>query len=427
MSGRTVLARFLERASHNICLFLVVLLGMVSLGWGQEPQTDGRRRTARTTRPRTVQLPEPTRSTSVSVEQALLRLLELAPPSDQRLQPDQIGQLLWAGQGVAFSQTGDAVAQAALPAMRIYVVSPEGVFVYYPAPHALQQLNDGDLRQSVARTVLDQQAGPIGGCQIILAGVTRDFSTRFGNRARNIMHLQAGQMAQSIQLEAVCQDLTFVANGNFDGNALRRACRLPRDNEPLYALLVGTPVSQTTETVQSQPTEGPARRAVFIVPPAGFQDEELFATKRGLELASVQTVIASTRIGVITGSAGGVAQSELLVNRVAVENFDAVVFIGGSGAATLLGNQAVLTLAQRAATLRRVVAASGNAPAILANAGIIAGARVTGLLAERDRLLLAGAIYTGSSVERDGPLVTSAGPRVVPQFVMAILDALATR
>ncbi len=425
MKGRTILAACLGPFPRNVCWVLVVLLAMTALGWGREQPTERRRRTPRGDRLQTVQLPEPSTSSDVSVGEALVRLLSLPVPSAQRLQLDQIGQLLWAGQSVPMAQAGNAAALEQLPAIRIYAVLPDGLYLYNPSVHALQQTAQGDLRRSLATAVTNQQAGPMGGCQLILAGTSRDFSARFGNKARNVMLLQAGQVAQSIQLEAICRDMTFIAVTNPEVNAVRRACRLPREMEPLYVLLAGTtavPVPGVT-----QPAQGPLKRAVFIVPQTGFQDEELFATKRGLELASVQTVIASTKVGAITGSLGGVAQAQLLVNRVVLQDFDAVVFIGGPGTASLLGNRMVLDLARRAAVLNRVIAASGNAPGILAEAGIVSGARVTGLLATRDRLVLAGAVYTGNPVEKDGPLVTSAGPLVVPQFVMAIRDALAGR
>lgn len=424
MKGRTILAACLRSFPRNVNLVLAFLLGMAAVGWGQVPPAEGQRRAPRASRPRTIQLPEPSQSAGVSVQQALVRLLKVTVPSDQRLQPDQIGQLLWAGQGVALARPGGAAADP-LPAIRVYVVLPDGMYLYDPSAHTLQQIGEGDMRGPLAAVVLNQQSGPVGGCQIILAGLPRDFSTRFGNRARNVMLFQAGQMAQSIQLEAVCQDLTFIVANNFDANAVRRTSRLGRELEPLCVVLVGRPASQTPEP--TQPGQGPAKRAVLIVPQTGFQDEELFATKRGLELASVQTVVASTKIGGIVGFGGGVAEAELLINRVAVENFDAVIFIGGSGTVGLLNNPVVLNLARRAAVTNRVMAASGNAPGILANAGIISGARVTGLLAERDLLLVAGAIYTGAPVEKDGPLVTSTGPLAVPQFVMAILDALGGR
>jgi putative intracellular protease/amidase len=426
MKGRTFLTACLGSSPGNLSLFLVILL-TTAVCWGQEPQTEGRRRTPRVSRLRTVQLPEPTGSSGVSVEQALTRLRSLTPPSDQRLQQPQVGQLLWAGQGVAMPRAGSVTASAEEPPIRIYVVLPDGVYVYSPGPHALQQTSEADVRGPLAAAVLNQQAGPIGGCQIILAGSSRDYSARYGNRARTVMLLQAGQMVQSMELQAVSQDLTFIAVDNVDAAGVRRILRLARGLEPLYVLLVGQPAAQTPPAVQQQPLQGPPKRAVLIVPQTGFQDEELFAAKRGLELASVQTVIASMRIGAVTGSLGGVAQSELLLGRVQAEDFDAVVFIGGPGTVELLNNRMALDLARRAATLNKVVAASGSAPAILANAGIINGARVTGLLAERDRLLLAGGLYTGAPVEKDGPLVTSAGPLVVPQFVMAILDALAGR
>ncbi len=44
-----------------------------------------------------------------------------------------------------------------------------------------------------------------------------------------------------------------------------------------------------------------AKRAVLIVASQNFCDEELFETKRALDAAAVQTVIASTRIGIVRG------------------------------------------------------------------------------------------------------------------------------
>ncbi len=428
MKGRTILTACLMPDSRSLHLLLVMLLGIAAVCWGREQPSEGRRRTQRVSRLQTVQLPEPTKSAGVSVEQALIRLLSLTPPSDQRLELPQIGQLLWAGQGVTMPQAGGTAGPFdAQPPMKIYVALPDGVYVYNPGTHTLQPTIEGDVRGPLAAAVLNQQGGSMGGCQIILANSTRDSAARYGNRARNIMLLQAGQIAQSIELQAVSLDLTFIAANNVDAGSVRRICRFARELEPLYVLLVGQPATQATETAQQQPLQGPPRRAVLIAPQTGFQDAELLGTKRGLELASVQTVIASVRIGAITGSLGGVARSDLLLGRVRAEDFDAIIFIGGPGTVELVNNRMALDLARRAAALNKVVAASGNAPAILANAGIIAGARVTGLLSERDMLLLAGGIYTGTPVEKDGPLVTSAGPLVVPQFVMATLDALAGR
>ena len=427
MKGRTILTACLRPDSRRRHLLLVILLGTVAVGWGREP-SEGRRRTPRVSRLQTVQLPEPTESTGVSVEQALIRLLSLTPPSDQRLQLPQVGQLLWAGQGVTMRQAGGGAGSfGEQPPMKIYVVLPDGVYAYNPGAHALQPTIEGDVRGPLAAAVLNRQGGPLGGCQIILANSTRDSAARYGNRSRNIMLLQAGQVAQSIELQAVSLDLTFIAANNVDAGSIRRICRLARDLEPLYVLLVGQSATQVTEAAEEQPLQGPPRRAVLVTPQTGFQDEELLGTKRGLELASVQTVIASMRIGAITGSRGSVAQSDLLLGRVRAEDFDAIIFIGGPGTMELVNNRMALDLARRAAALNKVVAASGSAPAILANAGIIGGARVTGLLASRDMLLLAGGAYTGTPVEKDGPLVTSAGPLVVPQFVMAIRDALAGR
>ena len=164
---------------------------------------------------------------------------------------------------------------------------------------------------------------------------------------------------------------------------------------------------------------------MIVAAPQAFRDEELFQTKRGLELASVQTVVASTRLGGLIGVLGGTIEADLLLNRVNVNDFDAVIFVGGPGAGDYLNDPVALNLARQAATQGKVLAGIGTAPSILANAGALRGAQATGFLSERERILQGGAKYTGAPVEKDNLTVTATGPLAVSTFVRAILDALA--
>ena len=422
MKGLTTRTAYLRRFSRSMSL--IILLGCAGFSWGQNspgnaPAT-GRRRTA-AARLQTIQLPEANRSSGVGFEQALTRMMNLTVPSDRPLQGSQVGQLLWAGQGVAIPRGAAVVAaQPTLP-MRLYVSLPDGIYTYEPVPHVLQQLEAGDQRAALAAAALGQAAGPVGGCQIIIAGVSREYSSRYGNRARSIMAVQAGLMAQSIQLQAVCEDLTFIGTADVDATAIRRVTRMGREMEPLYVIMAGSPMSQANTT---QPAPSPTRSAVIIVPPAGFDDAELFNTQRLLQSASIQTVIASTRVGPITGAGGGVAQSDLLINNVVAENYDAVIFLGGPGVTSLVNNRVVLDLVRRAVATNRVIGASGNAPTILANAGVLQGVRVTAMMSEAQTLTVAGAVYTGNPVEQAGSLVTSVGPQAVSGFVRAIVGAV---
>ena len=82
-------------------------------------------------------------------------------------------------------------------------------------------------------------------------------------------------------------------------------------------------------------------------------------------------------------------------------------------------------LVRQAATQRKVLAAIGTAPSILAGAGALKGARATAYLSEQARLVQGGASYTGNPVEKDGLTITATGALAVPAFVRTIVDALA--
>lgn len=374
-----------------------------------------------------VQLPAAETTSAVSFETALARQQEEREvPSNHPLKLSEVGQLAWAAQGVTATEETTALTPGQTPIpITVYFTLPGGVYRYDPVKHGLQQTGNNDVRAMLATTVLNQPVAPTGGCQIILTGASKDFATRYGSKARTAMLLLAGQVAQNVQLQAVSLGLTFLPIDNASPVDVRRVLRLARSSEPLYVMFVGYPASQSPQQTTTQDTAvQTGARALIVTPQRDFQDNELFETKRQLELASVQTLIASMRAGRIVGSLGTSGQADLSLNQVRIEDFDAVVFIGGVGTINYINNGPALTLARLAAAQGKVLAASGNAPAILASAGVLNGMQATSLLSERDRLIASGATYTGQTVQRDGRLVTSAGAPVIPQFVTAITEAL---
>lgn len=447
MKGRISPISSLRSTLGRWLLCVLVLLSVGAASWGQQRQTRGstRGRTPRTSQLKVIQLPAPVVSGAESIEQALSRQQSLEAPTNLRLTFSEIGQLLWAAQGVTVPQSGAAAIPDALIPMKVFVALPDGLYLYSPSVHALQQLRDGDVRAALATAVLNRPAGPVGGCQIIVAGSSADFSTRFGSRAKTAMLLLAGQMAQSIQLQAIGQDLTYLSANNIDTLSIRRVCRLDRALMPLYIAMVGYPPSRVTGTAAAQTTSTaettieaattetaaaemprlPSAKALIITPQREFQDEELFQTKFAFESALMQITVASSKSGRIVGSLGAVAEADLGLNDIKIEDYDAVVFIGGAGAVPYASNAQVQKLVRQAVSEKKILAASGTAALILASADVVKSARVTGLPAHQQLLALAGAVYTGAAVERDGPLITSAGPLVAPQFARTIVEALA--
>jgi protease I len=166
------------------------------------------------------------------------------------------------------------------------------------------------------------------------------------------------------------------------------------------------------------------KRAALIIPSENFRDEELFETKRVLDAAQVETVIASTRTGVIRGTLGNVTEAKALVNQLRVDDYDAIVFIGGAGVVEYVSNPAALNIARQTVRKGKILAAIGVAPTILANANVLAGLRATSYLSEREILVQAGAAYTGAPVEQDRFIITATGPPAAVMFGRAIADAL---
>jgi len=373
-----------------------------------------------------MQLPEPSTSSAVSVEQALLGLRGLQAPGNQRLDLPKISQLAWAIQGAmaaaGVNPAGAVPMAAEAAAMKVHFVLPDGVYLYNPADHSLQQIGDEDVREALAAALFNQTGAPIGGCQIILAASLPDFTRRYGARARTVMLLQAGRMSQSMHLEAVAQGLTFAGIDGVDAAAVRRVTRALRALDPIYVAFVGYPAGQAPPAADQGRTSQAA--ALLVVPPQQYQDEELLATKRALEQAGVQVAVASTRMGLLIGMLGGTVRADLLLNQANLDNFNALVFIGGVGAIGYLNNPTVSNLVRQATAKRKVLAAIGTAPSILAGAGALKGARATAYLSEQGRLTQGGAIYTGNPVEKDGITVTATGPLAVAAFARAILDAL---
>lgn len=425
MKGRTLLRHAMPRHCRMLQLLLAVLLAWASACTGQQGQTSSRRRTARASRLKTVQLTEANTSSAYSFERALSQQYQqLELPSNQGLKFSEISQLLWAAQGVTVPRVEGGPAPNVEVPMRLYVALPDGLYRYNPLNHTMEQTNDRDVRATMATALISQPRAPTGGCQIVIAGSSRDFATRFGTRARSVMLLQAGEMAQNLKLQAMTLGLTYVSIENIDTGSVRRICRLSRGLEPHYVAFLGYPVSQIPAEVGTQAPSELSKKVVIVAPQQAFRDEELFVTKRLLEQASVQVMIASNRLGPMIGELGGTAQADVLLNQVAVSQLDGLVFVGGQGAVAFLNNAVARNLIQQAVAQRKVLAASGTAPSILAGAGVLRGKRATAFLSEQGPVAQGGAVYTGNAVEKDGLIVTSTGPLAVTVFAQAILEAL---
>lgn len=168
-------------------------------------------------------------------------------------------------------------------------------------------------------------------------------------------------------------------------------------------------------------------KALFILAQQGYQDLEYEDTKKELEEAGIETVVASKKIGLCKGKLGGSVQATVSINEVNVEDYEAIIFIGGPGAVQYQQDVQAHLTAQEAVTEKKVLAAICIAPTILAYAGVLENKKATVWNEDSQQsqiLKNQGAIYTGKEVTVDGLIVTANGPQAAKDFGQKIVQIL---
>ena len=170
-----------------------------------------------------------------------------------------------------------------------------------------------------------------------------------------------------------------------------------------------------------------AKVVLMVAAPENFRDEELAQPQQILTSAGAKVSIASLRTGSITGTGGLSVQAELTVDQVTVDDYDAVVFVGGPGMIQYLDNTKLIDLAKKFHQANKLVAAICVAPVILANAGLLKGKSATVWEGKRAVLEAKGADYVDEPVVVADKIITANGPAVAEEFGQAIVKALAAR
>jgi protease I len=152
-----------------------------------------------------------------------------------------------------------------------------------------------------------------------------------------------------------------------------------------------------------------------------YDDEHIIRIGPSLERAGYSTFLASDTLEEIRGFHECYdftpAYPDMLLEDVVVADYDAIVFIGSDGWSTSLhSDPAAHRIAREAFEQGKVVAAIGDGPVILAQAGLLQGKTVTvkkdvymhGIADQWFKAILReGANYTDRSPVRDGLLITA--------------------
>lgn len=195
-----------------------------------------------------IKLPAPVYKSNTSVEEALKQRRSIRKFKNEALSLQQVTQLLWAAQGIT-SAPGFRTAPSAggIYPLEIYIVTGNvqdlsaGVYHYLPAENSLELVASGDKRKELAMATHNQNDIQEGAIDLVITGIYKRTTAKYGNRGERFVDMEAGHAAQNVYLQAVSLGLGTVGIGAFDESAVKRSLSLPKEQDPLYLMPIGKP------------------------------------------------------------------------------------------------------------------------------------------------------------------------------------------
>lgn len=190
-----------------------------------------------------ISLPKPSTDSDISLEHAIEKRRSVRKFKSDDLTLKQIGQLLWAAQGITdkVKDYRTVPSAGALYPMELYVVKNDGVYHYLPQSHQIEKLKDEDLRRELSKAALGQECVLGAPVDIIICAVFERVTSKYGERGIRYTHIEAGHVAQNIHLEAVSLGLGSVPIGAFYDKKVQEVIGVPNNQKPLYIIPVGYP------------------------------------------------------------------------------------------------------------------------------------------------------------------------------------------
>jgi SagB-type dehydrogenase family enzyme len=221
-------------AAGLLCLILIPL--SCTRVEGSQSETEGT----------SIDLPKPQTESEVSIEEALQQRQSVRKYSEDPLSLTEIGQLLWAAQGI--NRPGGfrtAPSAGALYPLEVYVIAgnvknlPAGIYKYNIPDHQLVKIVDGDQRSALGNAALGQGCIKSAPAVMVLTAVYERTKKKYGERGVRYAQIEVGCAAQNVYLQAVSLSLGTVFIGAFDDDEVRKVLGAPDDEQPLAILPVG--------------------------------------------------------------------------------------------------------------------------------------------------------------------------------------------
>jgi hypothetical protein len=195
-------------------------------------------------------LPKPEKESGKSVLAALQERKTIRAIRAEKLPPQVLSNLLWAAFGVnretgSFGKPGRTAASASnSQEIDLYVVMPEGVYLYEAVPHRLAPVAAGDFRARAGRR--GAASAPVNIVYVVdltrydLGNAQPDRSIGDPEVQKSYYYTDTGLIAQNVYLFAASQGLAAWFH-NCDKDNTSRDFKLKPEQRVLFAQSVGYP------------------------------------------------------------------------------------------------------------------------------------------------------------------------------------------
>jgi protease I len=165
------------------------------------------------------------------------------------------------------------------------------------------------------------------------------------------------------------------------------------------------------------------KKVLMMIAQEKFRDEELEHPREVFVQKGFEVVIAAAEKKEAHGTYGAKVMPDTTIADAAKENYDAMVVVGGNGAAKYLwNNQTVFNMVRAHHAAGKPLGAICIGPVVLAQAGLLKGVEATmfksaDTVAEFNK---AGVKTSEADVVTSGTIVTANGPAAARKFGIAV-------
>ena len=195
-----------------------------------------------------IKLPAAKTTGSLSVEQTMLKRRSVRNFTSDPIDLAELSQLLWAAQGVSGKRRyRTAPSAGALYPLEVFVVVGNvtgiapGSYRYIPKGHYLLKVLPNDRRDDLTDAALRQEWIAQAPAVVVIAGVYERTAVKYGRRAQQYVHIEAGCACQNIYLQATARNLASTCVGAFTDERVQKVIGMNANERPLVVMPVGHP------------------------------------------------------------------------------------------------------------------------------------------------------------------------------------------